>query len=166
MICFLEVVVVRFSCSPSVHAASQPSSQPSSQPASQPSSQPSIHSQLAYTTPYHPLPRPHQGQWSGECFLKPAMAIPVFPDQNLSSFVKGFIQQLEEDFQSPSISKFQDYMPKCRAGLQTMEEVSALERDSSVSIVMICCVLEPVSGQESGAQADWVNEGVVPVWGG
>ncbi len=54
------------------------------------------------------------------------MAIPVFPDQNLSTFIKGFIVQLEEDFQSPGVSKFQDYMPKCRAGLQTMEEVSAI----------------------------------------
>lgn len=53
------------------------------------------------------------------------MAIPVFPDQNLSTFIKDFIEQLEEDFQSPGVSRFQDYMPKCRAGLQTMEEVSA-----------------------------------------
>ena len=52
------------------------------------------------------------------------MALPIFPDQNLSSFIKGFIAELEEDFQSPSISKFQDYMPRCRAGLQQMEEVS------------------------------------------
>lgn len=52
------------------------------------------------------------------------MALPVFPDQNLSSFIKNFIAELEDDFQSPSISKFQDYMPKCRAGLQAMEEVS------------------------------------------
>ena len=52
------------------------------------------------------------------------MAMPVFPDQNLSSFIEDFIKELEEDFQSPTISKFQDYMPKCRAGLQAMEEVS------------------------------------------
>ena len=51
------------------------------------------------------------------------MALPVFPDQNLASFIKGFVAELEEDFQSPTISKFQDYMPKCRAGLQQMEEV-------------------------------------------
>ena len=52
------------------------------------------------------------------------MALPVFPDQNLSSFIKSFTEELEEDFQSPSVSKFQDYMPRCRAGLQQMEEVS------------------------------------------
>ncbi len=51
------------------------------------------------------------------------MAIPVFPDQNLSSFVQSFAEQLEEDFQSPTVSKFQDYVPRCRAGLQAMEEV-------------------------------------------
>lgn len=51
------------------------------------------------------------------------MAIPVFPDQNLSSFIQSFIVQLEEDFQSPTVSRFQDYMPRCRAGLQSMEEV-------------------------------------------
>ena len=52
------------------------------------------------------------------------MALPVFPDQNLSAFIQGFTEELEEDFQSPTISKFQDYMPRCRAGLQGMEEVS------------------------------------------
>lgn len=54
------------------------------------------------------------------------MAIPVFPDQNLSSFVQNFTEQLDEDFQSPSVSKFQDYMPRCRAGLQSMEEVRSI----------------------------------------
>ena len=48
----------------------------------------------------------------------------VFPDQNLSTFVENFVAELEDDFQCPSLSKFQDYMPKCRAGLQAMEEVS------------------------------------------
>ena len=68
------------------------------------------------------------------------MAIPVFPDQNLSVFIKNFIEQLEDDFQSPSVSKFQDYMPKCRAGLQTMEEVR--ERCNSrnhLSILIFVC---------------------------
>lgn len=54
------------------------------------------------------------------------MALPVFPDQNLSKFIENFVEQLEEDFQSPGVSKFQDYMPKCRGGLQAMEEVSDL----------------------------------------
>ena len=52
-----------------------------------------------------------------------AMALPVFPDQNLASFIQNFTEQLDEDFQSPTVSKFQDYMPRCRAGLQSMEEV-------------------------------------------
>lgn len=59
------------------------------------------------------------------------MALPVFPDQNLSSFIQSFIGQLEEDFQSPTVSKFQDYMPRCRAGLQSMEEVSGVEEVGS-----------------------------------
>lgn len=51
------------------------------------------------------------------------MALPVFPDQNLSTFIQNFVGELEDDFQSPTVSKFQDYMPKCRAGIQAMEEV-------------------------------------------
>ena len=47
----------------------------------------------------------------------------MFPNQNLSTFVQNFVEELEDDFQSPTGSKFQDYMPKCRDGLQTMEEV-------------------------------------------
>ena len=61
--------------------------------------------------------------WSGVDYWM-NMAMPVFPDQNLSNFIQDFISELEEDFQSPTISRFQDYMPKCRAGLQSMEEVS------------------------------------------
>lgn len=58
------------------------------------------------------------------------MAIPVFPDQNLSSFVQSFAEQLEEDFQSPTVSKFQDYVPRCRAGLQAMEENLSVDKSS------------------------------------
>ena len=60
------------------------------------------------------------GVWAG-WVLEGDMAIPVFP--NLSIFIQNFIAELEDDFQSPTVSKFQDYMPKCRAGLQAMEEV-------------------------------------------
>lgn len=49
----------------------------------------------------------------------------VGPDQKLSHFVTQFVKELEDDFQSPSISKFQDYIPDCRAGLLGMEDVSS-----------------------------------------
>ena len=48
----------------------------------------------------------------------------VGPDKKLSHFVAQFVKELEEDFQSPTISKFQEYMPECRTGLIGMEEVS------------------------------------------
>ena len=48
----------------------------------------------------------------------------VGPDQKLSHFVNQFVKELDEDFQSPTISKFQDYMPECRTGLIGMEDVS------------------------------------------
>lgn len=47
----------------------------------------------------------------------------VGPDKKLSHFVAQFVKELDDDFQSPSISRFQDYMPDCRSGLLGMEEV-------------------------------------------
>ncbi len=47
----------------------------------------------------------------------------VGPDKKLSHFVSQFSKELDDDFQSPTISRFQDYMPECRAGLLGMEEV-------------------------------------------
>ena len=49
----------------------------------------------------------------------------IGPDKQLSQFVDTFLKELEDDFQAPALSKFQDYMPKCRKGVQMMEEVSA-----------------------------------------
>lgn len=44
-------------------------------------------------------------------------------DQKLSQFVDQFIQQLEDDFAAPQQSRFQEYMPSCKKGVQEMEEV-------------------------------------------
>ena len=48
----------------------------------------------------------------------------IGPDKQLSQCVDDFIKELEDDFQSPAVSKFQDYIPRCRKGVQFMEEVS------------------------------------------
>ena len=92
------------------------------------------------------------------------MAIPVFPDQNLASFIQSFTEQLDEDFQSPTISKFQDYMPRCRAGLQAMEEVLLSATEYGAYLISFP-MLELNSGQEFGAQADRFHEGAVSFWG-
>ena len=47
----------------------------------------------------------------------------IGPDKQLSQLVDMFLKELEDDFQVPAQSKFQDYMPKCKKGVQMMEEV-------------------------------------------
>ena len=47
----------------------------------------------------------------------------IGPDKQLSMLVDTFLKELEDDFQAPAQSKFQDYMPKCKKGVQMMEEV-------------------------------------------
>jgi len=61
----------------------------------------------------------------------------IGPDKQLSQCVDDFIKELEDDFQSPAVSKFQDYIPRCRKGVQFMEEVS--ERGVASPIK---CILE------------------------
>ena len=51
------------------------------------------------------------------------MATTIGPDKQLSQGVDEFLKELDGDFQSPAVSKFQDYMPRCRKGVQLMEEV-------------------------------------------
>ena len=41
----------------------------------------------------------------------------------LSQFNDAFLKELEDDFQAPGSSKFQNYMNNCRTGMQKMEEV-------------------------------------------
>ena len=52
------------------------------------------------------------------------MAAVFGPGQKLSQFNDEFMKELEDDFQSPGSSKFQNYMNRCREGMQKMEEVS------------------------------------------
>ena len=56
------------------------------------------------------------------------MASVLGPAQKLSQFNDEFMKELEEDFQMPGSSKFQNYMNACRAGMTKMEEVSILAR--------------------------------------
>ena len=51
------------------------------------------------------------------------MATVFGPGQTFSQFRDEFMKELEDDFQGPGSSKFQNYMPHCRAGMQQMEEV-------------------------------------------
>ena len=44
----------------------------------------------------------------------------------LSQFNDAFLKELEDDFQSPGSSKFQNYMNNCRTGMQKMEEVRVI----------------------------------------
>ncbi|XP_064381820.1 arf-GAP with SH3 domain, ANK repeat and PH domain-containing protein 1-like isoform X2 [Halichondria panicea] len=53
----------------------------------------------------------------------------VGPGKKLSHFVAQFVKELEDDFQSPTISRFQEHMPDCREGLLGMEE--SLSTDKS-----------------------------------
>lgn len=46
-----------------------------------------------------------------------------------SQLVNEFLKELEDDLAAPGQSKFQDYMPKCRKGMQAMEE--SLSTDKS-----------------------------------
>jgi len=52
----------------------------------------------------------------------------IGPDKQLSQCVDDFIKELEDDFQSPAVSKFQDYIPRCRKGVQFMEESLSVDK--------------------------------------
>ena len=54
------------------------------------------------------------------------MAAVLGPAQKLSQFTDKFMKELEDDFQSPGSSKFQNYMNDCRTAMLKMEEVSVL----------------------------------------
>ena len=40
-----------------------------------------------------------------------------------AQLVNEFLKELDDDLVAPGQSKFQDYMPKCRKGMQAMEDV-------------------------------------------
>ena len=53
----------------------------------------------------------------------------------LSQFNDAFLKELEDDFQAPGSSKFQNYMNDCRTGMQKMEEVRIVYSKSAGLIV-------------------------------
>ena len=53
------------------------------------------------------------------------MATFVPDKQQLSQHIEQFLREIEDDFGAPSNAKFQDYIPKCRKSVQSMEEVGA-----------------------------------------
>ena len=52
------------------------------------------------------------------------MAVFVTDKLQHSQAIEQFLREIEDDFGSPSNSKFQDYIPKSRKTMQAMEEVS------------------------------------------
>ena len=52
-----------------------------------------------------------------------AMAGFVPDKQQHSQSTEQFLREIEDDFAAPSSSRFQEYIPKCRKNIQSMEEV-------------------------------------------
>ena len=65
------------------------------------------------------------------------MATVIVPGQKLSQFNDEFMKELEDDFQSPGSSKFQNYMNQCRVGMQKMEEVGTQYLQGSLPLVAL-----------------------------
>ena len=53
-----------------------------------------------------------------------AMAVFVTDKLQHSQSIEQFLKEIEDDFSSPSNSKFQDFIPRSRKNVQAMEEVS------------------------------------------
>lgn len=49
------------------------------------------------------------------------MNLPV--DSKITQSLDSFIREVEDDFQSPQQSSFQDFMPKVKRDVQSLEEV-------------------------------------------
>lgn len=59
-----------------------------------------------------------------------------FPDKlHHSQCTEQFLKEIEDDFGSPSNSKFQEYIPKSRKNVQAMEEVSGFGKRSLLESV-------------------------------
>ena len=54
----------------------------------------------------------------------PSMAAFVPDKQQLSQSIEQFLKEIDDDFGAPNNSKFQDFIPKSRKHVQTMEDVS------------------------------------------
>ena len=58
--------------------------------------------------------------------------------RKLSQFNDAFLKELEDDFQAPGSSKFQNYMNNCRTGMQKMEEVHVHTYVHSIHVFNPC----------------------------
>lgn len=54
------------------------------------------------------------------------MAVFVTDKLQHSHSIEQFLKEIEDDFGAPGNSKFQDYIPKSRKNVQSMEEVKAM----------------------------------------
>lgn len=52
------------------------------------------------------------------------MAVNLGTDSKLSQCVDAYIREIEDDFTAPQQSKFQDFMPKVKRDIQSLEEVN------------------------------------------
>eukprot|EP00731_Ephydatia_muelleri_P010938 Em0005g1524a len=73
------------------------------------------------------------------------------PEFKLPSFVNEFLKELDDDLVAPGQSKFQEYMPKCRKGMQAMEE--SLSTDKSHVQKLVTSMKEMFRFGEAHGQA-------------
>ena len=67
------------------------------------------------------------------------MAVNLGADSKLSQCVDAYIHEIEDDFSAPQQSSFQDFMPKVKRDIQSMEEVNKL-RISQYKMLAFCRV--------------------------
>ena len=70
------------------------------------------------------------------------------PDEKIAGYIDIFLRELDDDFQAPGQSHFQDYMAKLRRDVQNMEEVRRGER-TMTERVLLFSLLQSLSGDKS-----------------
>lgn len=72
------------------------------------------------------------------------MAVNLGADSKLSQFVDAYIREIEDDFSAPQQSKFQDFMPKVKRDIQSMEEVNkqTLSQYKMLAFCRVCLVIK------------------------
>ena len=69
------------------------------------------------------------------------------PDEKTAGYVDFFLRELDDDFQAPGQSHFQDCMAKLRRDVLNMEEVRGKRAVTGESVVILL-LAEPLRGQE------------------